>query len=385
MKKLTLTAYNNIKAFSATLFTLLMLCSFDNFAFNTITTETPLMKIAGIPFYRQEFICTIFALCFAFGTILSVFAGAKILPFVPLCITFTGLVTLFFAVFDADLFQILVPDMRISHVVMTLSQLTAIISGVCGLPLGIILASAVPPSAPAAAIGAATACFLSVLAVQGLYFAVYVTAAIALIAAGIACEFLRPGESFFKITPSDKTVLGQIQCFISIFGLVFILLACYNLITVTQAAGTQTYAVCACAGTILFTLSPRLIGGRRPAQTAVFCAAFALSAAACVVMSSALTAAAICLSALALGAHGRQSARLTSAAAVAIAAICAMVCAHCLADVTAFSGNRVIYYTDGRIFAPLAAVLALRFVLSLSERVSVKQNEKNYDNIATFK
>ena len=210
-------------------------------------------------------------------------------------------------------------------------------------------------------------------------------ASIALIITGIACEFLRPEETFIRTKPSRRAAPGQIQGFSGAFGIVFILLACYNLVTVTQNAGAATYAVCVCAGAALFALAPRIIGGRLPLKTVFFCAAFALSVAACMVMSAALTVAAVCLGALALGAHGRKSARLTSAAALVIAAICAMACAHCLAEVISYSGNRVVYYTDGRIFAPFAAALAVQFFMNLLEKFRPAENKEiNYDNAETL-
>lgn len=206
-------------------------------------------------------------------------------------------------------------------------------------------------------------------------------ASIALIITGIACEFLRPEETFIRTKPSRRAAPGQIQGFSGTFGIVFILLACYNLVTVTQNAGAATYAVCVCVGAALYALAPRIIGGRLPLKTAVFCAAFALSVAACMVMSAALTVAAVCLGAPALGAHGRKSARLTSAAALVIAAICAMACAHCLAEVVSYSVGRVVYYTDGRIFAPFAAALAVQFFMNLLEKFRpAKNKEITYDN-----
>lgn len=139
-------------------------------------------------------------------------------------------------------------------------------------------------------------------------------ASIALIITGIACEFLRPEESFIRTKPSRRAIFGQIQGFSGTFGIVFILLACYNLVTVTQNAGAAT-----------------------------------------------------------------------SAAALVVAAICAMACAHCLAEVVSYSGNRVVYYTDGRIFAPFAAALGVQFCLFLFEKFRpAKNKEINYDNAETL-
>ena len=139
-------------------------------------------------------------------------------------------------------------------------------------------------------------------------------AAIALIITGLACEFLRPEETFIRTKPSRRAAPGQIQGFSGAFGIVFILLACYNLVTVTQNAGAAT-----------------------------------------------------------------------SAAALVIAAICAMACAHCLAEVISYSGNRVVYYTDGRIFAPFAAALAVQFFMNLLEKFRpAKNKEINYDNAETL-
>lgn len=139
-------------------------------------------------------------------------------------------------------------------------------------------------------------------------------ASIALIITGIAYEFLRPEESFIRTKPSRLAIFGQIQGFSGTFGIVFILLACYNLVTVTQNAGAATYA-----------------------------------------------------------------------AALVVAAICAMACAHCLAEVVSYSVGRVVYYTDGRIFAPFAAALAVQFFLFLFEKFRPAENKEiNYDNAETL-
>ena len=129
-------------------------------------------------------------------------------------------------------------------------------------------------------------------------------ASIALIITGIACEFLRPEETFIRTKPSRRAIFGQIQGLSGTFGIVFILLACYNLVTVTQNAGAAT-----------------------------------------------------------------------SAAALVIAAICAMACAHCLEEVISYSGNRVVYYTDGMIFAPFAAALGVQFCLFLFEKFRPAKNK----------
>ena len=139
-------------------------------------------------------------------------------------------------------------------------------------------------------------------------------ASIVLIITGIACEFLRPEETFIRTKPSRRAAPGQIQGFSGAFGIVFILLACYNLVTVTQNAGAATYA-----------------------------------------------------------------------AALVIAAICALACAHCLAEVVSYSVGRVVYYTDGRIFAPFAAALGVQFCLFLFEKFRpAKNKEINYDNAETL-
>ena len=62
-----------------------------------------------------------------------------------------------------------------------------------------------------------------------------------------------------------------------------------------------------------------------------------------------------------------------------------MACAHCLAEVISYSGNRVVYYTDGRIFAPFAASLAVQFFMNLLEKFRPAENKEiNYDNAETL-
>ncbi|HIY97927.1 MAG TPA: hypothetical protein H9677_00945 [Firmicutes bacterium] len=62
-----------------------------------------------------------------------------------------------------------------------------------------------------------------------------------------------------------------------------------------------------------------------------------------------------------------------------------MACAHCLAEVISYSVGRVVYYTDGRIFAPFAAALAVQFFMNLLEKFRPAENKEiNYDNAETL-
>ena len=48
-------------------------------------------------------------------------------------------------------------------------------------------------------------------------------------------------------------------------------------------------------------------------------------------------------------------------------------------------GGQGVYYTDGRIFAPFAAALAVQFFMNLLEKFRPAENKEiNYDNAETL-
>lgn len=89
------------------------------------------INIAGIQFHRMEFVSIIFSVALLIGIFLE-----KILKhnkFVAgLSVSALAIFCAVFALLNTDLFQLLCPTMRISHVTMSLSRILGIVAGVSG-------------------------------------------------------------------------------------------------------------------------------------------------------------------------------------------------------------------------------------------------------------
>lgn len=128
---------HNILAFVTLLFTVTFMLSFDNYSLTQITTETPLLNIAGTHYLRMDFILLLFGGSFLAGALIEMLLKkhSKILTTISTCML--AIISLFVAILTVDLFQKLFPTMRISHVIMTLSRLLAILVGLSGVFVGI--------------------------------------------------------------------------------------------------------------------------------------------------------------------------------------------------------------------------------------------------------
>ena len=169
---------------------LLLLMTFDAFCLETVTPEQPLITIAGMKFFRNEFTILLFALTALIGAVLARIFNRRAAVLVPVLVTSLFIFLGFIALFDVDLMQSLDPEMRISHVTMSVSRALSIVAGASGIPAGYLLTVSLeradlPRLMPTAGLVGLAA--ITALA-DRLYVPVYLMIAAAIAVLGILCS-----------------------------------------------------------------------------------------------------------------------------------------------------------------------------------------------------
>lgn len=127
-----------ISVFSVIFYITTLFLTFDIYCKKQVTPETPLLNIAGLPFLRMDFLLIIFTLAFLIGAVIVHIFKKAVGFLLPFALGFSGLLSLFIALFDVNTLQLFDPTMRISHVIMTVSRVLAIIAGVSGGFIGAV-------------------------------------------------------------------------------------------------------------------------------------------------------------------------------------------------------------------------------------------------------
>lgn len=126
----------NAVLFACTFISSLLLLTFDVYCRTEIVTDVLFINISGLKFHRMEFVSLIFSFAFSIGLILEkLFKRRKMI--VCFALSILAVFAAAFALLNTDLFQILCPTMRISHVTMSLSRILGILAGVSGIMTGI--------------------------------------------------------------------------------------------------------------------------------------------------------------------------------------------------------------------------------------------------------
>lgn len=133
MKKLNIKSVLTQRPLFSIIFYIVSLFStFDIYCKNQVTPETPLLNIAGLPFLRMEFIAVIFAAAFCIGAVIARIFKKKSKTMLSFALGTCGVLSVFLFVFSVDFLQTISPTLRISHVIMTVSRVLAIVAGVSG-------------------------------------------------------------------------------------------------------------------------------------------------------------------------------------------------------------------------------------------------------------
>lgn len=329
MKKWVQAHSAQFAAFSAVFFSVSLFLTLDIYCKNQVTPETPLLNIAGLPFLRMDFVLVVFAAAFAVGTIaagiLKKFAcGLRVLALGAL-----GCIAVFFALFDVDTVQLLVPTMRISHVIMTVSRVLAITAGAGGIFFGVYFSrlSDFYALKKPMCIGAAAAVACSVFAnAENLQTMLYAVCGILLLISCLLSDFAEPAPTVYTVPSRPKTVRGALADFLGM-----------------------------CALTVFFGIS-----------YSVWCENAGFGETSLTVITGC-----ICI---ALVASARMRPNILHAAALLLGSAVSYCLVHFAAEVVTYSANRVIYVLPYWAFWVCLAVYIGSFALRLPERKSRPQN-----------
>lgn len=391
--KTFLTKYRtDINVFALFLYAFFLLFSYDSFCFDTITTETPLLKIGDFPLLRTEFTAFLFALTAIVGAAAGIVPRIKGKKYSSVLVALPGLILLFFTFFDVDALQKLVPSMRISHVVMTLSRISAIATGISGLFFGLALSLLNIEKHPGAIVcGVLAALLFSILAVEEkLYTLCFTSVSLILIATGISGEYFNcdcPLENTVS-APLDA-IVESIERFSSVFVMTVLPLALCGYLTDTENYGNSAYFISIFAVMSGYALSNRIncktatvisvASGIVLAGLAIAFRAFVLILITCFVAGLA------CGTGKCKKDNSAPWDALVSASALFTGAIVSYYVVHEISQIMSYSANRIVYLPQSNLFIPVAIALGVK-LLCLSADIVLKYIKgKNHDNSLTVR
>lgn len=384
----------NLNVFATVLFVFTMLFTFDRFSFETVTTETPLIKIGELPMLRMDFVSLLFSLTALIGAAIGSILSYKGKKFSSLASTGLGIITMVFIFFDVDMLQILVPDMRISHVIMTLSRLSAIVLGASGLIVGLALSFVdLSKHKLSAAYGVTVSVFISVLAVSDMmYVFAYTIVAAILLIVGIAGQFFK--EELIINEPNAKKcgiktlIFDSADNILRAIPLVIIALTSYGYLVTNLEYSVSSVILAVGVTFIAYT-----IAGRRTIKNRneyilygiIALIAFALIVTSIFVSSLTIILLADAMFGFASGITNKKSTEtrtsplsfVITCIAVFIGAIISYVVIHDMSEVMNFSGNRVVYLVQSNLYIIITVLFAVRVALFALRPVIIKEN---YDN-----
>ncbi len=360
---------------------LLLLLTFDAFCLETVTPEQPLITIAGLKFFRNEFTILLFALTALIGAVLARIFNRKAAVLVPVLVTSLFIFLGFIALFDVDLMQSLDPEMRISHVTMSVSRALSIVVGASGIPAGYILTVSLeradlPRPMPAAGLVGLAA--IAALADQ-LYVPVYLMIAAVIAVLGILCgQADREITGGFKFAKWNDGTPCKVCRMISwlLAGFVFTLSAvCVPNYYMQYLRGSESAVMAAvvCA----FVMSLVLFHSRRHLSGVICLAGAAVLALLAIFVEQKFlvlaTAVFVMAAALALvwAARGGLAIALLGSVLGAAAGYCLR---HFAGLEVVYSGNRTLYITQPELFIVIfAAVTALLLLVAVEGRLPRKK------------
>lgn len=318
--------------FATILYGAVMLLTFEWYCSNTVLTDLSFMNIAGLPFYRMEFASIIFAAAMIAGSIV----GSKwrlSRRLISLSLSVLAVFAFLMAFLNVDLFQMLSPTMRISHVTMSVSRILTILLGVSGLFVGLNCGSLQKReiSRGTAVAASGLAVLLSALAVSGTYYQlIYFIITAALFAAALYFDFAK-GDQPDAIQPPQPQK-GSSRPALTI--------------------------LCAAAAALLLLITPRFLS-----------VACALPGDSIALITGLLLIAAAAL-------WGGVGASPWAAAGFLLGSILNYVVTHYCSVETIYSGNRVVHAISPAvyliIFAAAALAAAGKLFLSNRKRSDIK-------------
>lgn len=362
--------------------------TFDTYSLTQVTPELVLMNMFGLPFARMELVAILFGITFAVGAVISVLCKDKSKKLLSLSLALNGVIALLIAVLDVDLLQSIFPTMRISHVIMTLSRLSAFAVGATGLFVGFNLTTHVKYTPKIGAksifIAVLTAFVLGILSFsEGLYLLTYILSAAILFAAAIISQYA-PNTDVAALH-SKCDFYQSAKSFLVAFAVAFMLLAGNAYMTFTLKF--NGYACLA----VLFLMIISYAFARqsklpRIAKYMLYGAGVAATIVSTFVHTDVVIIACNIIIMAAFGAtmsnqESTSHSMLAMSGGIIVAAVLAYVFNHYVSDVTTYSGNRVVYCIKGWFYlltmGVLLVAIALQFAPSLMARYKEHKGRQN--------
>ena len=303
---------HSISIFSVIFYITTLFLTFDTYCKNQVTPETPLLNIAGLPFLRMDFLLILFNLAFLIGTVIVHIFKKTVGFLLPFALGFSGLLSLFIALFDVNTMQLFDPTMRISHVIMTVSRILAIFAGVSGGFIGaaVTILCRQKTSAKSIAFYSIFSIILSVLAnAENMQNWLFIISAILLLSSSFLNDFSK--NTVYNETKMDSSpVYIKISTFLSTVCFIALIGVLYS--TLCKNAGFSELGYTAVLGIILT------------------------------------------LSALSLSLHCNS---ILQSIALLIGSVISYILIHYASEVVTYSGNRVIYITPYYVSIILIAII----------------------------
>lgn len=359
-----------------------------------ISPETPFFKIGNIPFQHIEFVAIVFVLAAIVGVLVSTFIlKAKTSKLVTIFVALLGFIAIFIGMFSVDFLQKLVPTMRISHVIMTVSRLNGIILAASGFFMGLLLHE-VAGQYKRFFHAVVIALILSVFAYSlNAFNFIYIVLGVAIVLLATVYGFIGVNKETEVLEQEETALSSKIVCNISALlrgGIItFFFVYGYYYFINTLAVSAVAFAVTAVACGLIWVFFSRLA---LPVYAKIACGVLAIIlfiANACVPTVS-LMIASLLLGATLIGMCNDTKSQkesidkykiISGLAGAFIFAIIAMVFNHYVSSVIVYSQNRIVYepsvYGSIMLLALILVTAGLDFLKNyLKSKQKTEQEEK---------
>lgn len=359
-----------------------------------ISPETPFFKIGTIPFQHIEFVAIVFVLAAIVGVLVSTFIlKAKTSKLVPIFVALLGFIAIFIGMFSVDFLQKLVPTMRISHVIMTVSRLNGIILAASGFFMGLLLHE-VAGQNKRVFHAVVIALILSVFAYSlNAFNFIYIVLGVAIVLLATVYGFIGVNKETVVLEQEETALSSKIVCNISALlrgGIItFFFVYGYYYFINTLAVSAVAFAVTAVACGLIWVLFSRLA---LPVYAKIACGVLAITlfiANACVPTVSLMIASLLLGAALIGMCNDNKSQKdsidkykiISGLAGAFIFAIIAMLFNHYVSIVIVYSQNRIVYepsvYGSIMLLALILVTAGLDFLKNnLKSKQKTEQEEK---------
>lgn len=380
--------------FATVLFVFVFFLTFDSYSLTQVTPELVLLNLFGLPFARMELVSILFALTFAIGA-----GGCLLLKnysknLLSLSLALIGVISLVVGILDVNLLQAILPTMRISHVIMSLSRMTAFAVGTMGLFVGFNITNfvkyAVKIDIKPVLYALITALIIGILScAENAYNVLYCLLSAVIFVVAILGQF---ANKSLEETNFEKTnCLAQANGCVVTFGMTFTVLAINLFLIFTLKLSIFTTFV------VFFLMLVEYIAAKQIelnyiAKYVLWGLSVAFTIVCVFVQVDILIILTSTLIAFTFGnlKSGQKQSYMSvfiSSLGAIIATILAYVFNHYVSEVTTYSNNRVVYQIDSKLFiVVLAAILcsiALQAFPVILSKIKSKECLKNENGQAT--